>query len=110
MPELIGNDILYRKWEASPQSAAPRAVFLLVHGLGGHSARWGFLAEALAGRGWTVRKSASARLSAFDMKSGKALAGTTARFGGVLSVTSRSRLFPALARGAGRESRINVVK
>ena len=52
MPELVGTDILYRKWEASPQSAAPRAVFLLVHGLGGHSARWGFLAEALSRRGF----------------------------------------------------------
>jgi alpha-beta hydrolase superfamily lysophospholipase len=32
---------MYRKWEA----ASPRAVFLLVHGLGAHSARWEFLAE-----------------------------------------------------------------
>ncbi|MDD5679894.1 MAG: alpha/beta fold hydrolase, partial [Candidatus Omnitrophica bacterium] len=33
--------IMYRKWEA-PSS---KAVFLLVHGLGAHSARWEFLAE-----------------------------------------------------------------
>lgn len=33
--------IMYRKWEA----ASPRAVFLLVHGLGAHSARWELLAE-----------------------------------------------------------------
>jgi alpha-beta hydrolase superfamily lysophospholipase len=52
MPELIGTDILYRKWDASPAGAAAKAGFLLVHGLGGHSARWGFLAEALAGRGF----------------------------------------------------------
>jgi len=52
MPELVGTDLLYRKWDASPAGAAPRAVFLLVHGLGAHSARWGFLAEALAGRGF----------------------------------------------------------
>ncbi len=52
MPELVGTDALYRKWEASPPGAAPGAVFLLVHGLGAHSARWGFLAEALAGRGF----------------------------------------------------------
>jgi alpha-beta hydrolase superfamily lysophospholipase len=53
MPELVGTDVLYRKWDASPAGAAPRAVFVLVHGLGAHSARWGFLAEALAGRGFT---------------------------------------------------------
>lgn len=33
--------IMYRKWEAS----SPTAVFLLVHGLGAHSARWEFLSE-----------------------------------------------------------------
>ena len=33
--------ILYREWKA----ARPGAVFLLVHGLGGHSGRWEFLAE-----------------------------------------------------------------
>lgn len=33
--------ILYRRWQA----ASPQAVLLLVHGLGGHSARWDFLAE-----------------------------------------------------------------
>jgi alpha-beta hydrolase superfamily lysophospholipase len=35
--------IIYRKWH-SPFS---RAVILLVHGLGGHSGRWGFLADFL---------------------------------------------------------------
>jgi len=52
MPELVGTDILYRKWEASPPGAAPKAVFVLVHGLGAHSARWGFLAEALSASGF----------------------------------------------------------
>ena len=33
--------IMYRKWE----SVYPKAVFLLVHGLGAHSARWEFLAD-----------------------------------------------------------------
>lgn len=33
--------ILYRRWQA----ASPKAVLLLVHGLGGHSARWSFLAD-----------------------------------------------------------------
>lgn len=47
MAELIGDDVLYRKWPASPA----RSVFLLVHGLGGHSARWGFIASHLARRG-----------------------------------------------------------
>ena len=48
------------------------------------------------GCGWTMKKSASARRSALDMNSGKALAGTTARLGGVLSVTSCSRRAPRL--------------
>jgi alpha-beta hydrolase superfamily lysophospholipase len=52
MPELIGTDVLYRRWEARPQPALPRAVFLLVHGLGAQSARWAFLAEHLAGAGY----------------------------------------------------------
>lgn len=47
MNELIGTDILYRKWEA----AAPRAVLLLVHGLGAHTARWDFLGSHMAARG-----------------------------------------------------------
>ncbi len=38
---------MYRKWEA----ASPKAVFLLVHGLGAHSARWEFLAEVFMPRG-----------------------------------------------------------
>jgi len=33
MAELIGDDVLYRTWPASPA----RSIFLLVHGLGGHS-------------------------------------------------------------------------
>lgn len=33
--------IMYREWQASP----PKAVLLLVHGLGGHSGRWEFLAD-----------------------------------------------------------------
>jgi len=35
-----------------PPEAPPKAVFLLVHGLGAHSARWGFWAEHFAGRGY----------------------------------------------------------
>lgn len=35
------SGIVYRQWQAS----SPKAVLLLVHGLGGHSARWNFLAE-----------------------------------------------------------------
>ncbi len=52
MPELIGTDLLYRKWEARPPDAPAKAVFLLVHGLGAHSARWAFLAEYLADAGY----------------------------------------------------------
>jgi alpha-beta hydrolase superfamily lysophospholipase len=52
MSELLGNDFLYRCWEAGPAPAAPKAVFLLVHGLGAHSARWGFLAGHFASRGF----------------------------------------------------------
>ena len=51
MVELIGTDILYRKWEAASAGASPRAVFLLVHGLGAQSARWDFLAGFLARNG-----------------------------------------------------------
>ncbi len=54
--ELIGTDVLYRKWAgapaASPAGSSPRAVFLLVHGLGAHSARWEFLAGTLALEGY----------------------------------------------------------
>ena len=52
MAELSGTDILYRRWEAAPAGATPRALFLLVHGLGAHSARWDFLAGFLAGHGY----------------------------------------------------------
>jgi alpha-beta hydrolase superfamily lysophospholipase len=41
--------VMYRKWEgAEPPrqgAASPKVIFLLVHGLGAHSARWEFLAE-----------------------------------------------------------------
>jgi alpha-beta hydrolase superfamily lysophospholipase len=40
MTEFIENDIMYRRWNV-PSS---KAVLLLVHGLGAHSARWDFLA------------------------------------------------------------------
>lgn len=33
--------IIYREWQVS----SPKAVLLLVHGLGGHSGRWNFLAD-----------------------------------------------------------------
>jgi alpha-beta hydrolase superfamily lysophospholipase len=48
MTELLGTDFLYRRWDASPA----RAVFLLVHGLGAHTARWNFLADHFAARGF----------------------------------------------------------
>lgn len=51
MPELQGTDFLFRRWDASPSPASPKAAFLLVHGLGAHSARWDFLAGHFAGRG-----------------------------------------------------------
>jgi alpha-beta hydrolase superfamily lysophospholipase len=38
--------IKYRRWEAT----SPKAVLLLVHGLGAHSDRWTFLAEFLLGK------------------------------------------------------------
>jgi alpha-beta hydrolase superfamily lysophospholipase len=53
MADLVGTDILYRKWEATPPSASPKAVFLLVHGLGAHTARWDFLAGFLARNGFS---------------------------------------------------------
>jgi alpha-beta hydrolase superfamily lysophospholipase len=37
----LKTGILYKKWPLDN----PKAVFLLVHGLGGHSDRWNFLAE-----------------------------------------------------------------
>ena len=52
MSKLQGTDLLYRRWEAAPAPAAPKAAFLLVHGLGAHSARWEFLAGHLAARGF----------------------------------------------------------
>ncbi|MCX6571233.1 MAG: alpha/beta fold hydrolase [Candidatus Aminicenantes bacterium] len=52
MPELQGTNILFRRWPASPEPASPKAVFLLVHGLGAYSARWGFLAGHLAEHGF----------------------------------------------------------
>ena len=48
MTELLGTDFLYRRWDAAPD----RAVFLLVHGLGAHTARWDFLAGHFAARGF----------------------------------------------------------
>jgi len=44
--------MLFRRWDASPAPASPKAVFLLVHGLGAYSARWNFLAGHLAERGF----------------------------------------------------------
>ena len=49
MDELISTDILYRRW-AAPSA---KAVFMLVHGLGAHSARRDFLASFLARNGYT---------------------------------------------------------
>jgi acylglycerol lipase len=51
MTELQGTDFLYRRWDpAETEPAGPKAVFLLVHGLGAHPARWDFLAKFLAAR------------------------------------------------------------
>ena len=44
--------MLFRRWDASPSPSSPKAVFLLVHGLGAHSARWNFLAGHFAERGF----------------------------------------------------------
>jgi len=52
MKELQGTDLLYRRWDAGPAFASPKAVFVLVHGLGAHSARWEFLAGHFAARGF----------------------------------------------------------
>jgi alpha-beta hydrolase superfamily lysophospholipase len=52
MLELIGTDVLYRKWDAAPPAASAKAVFLLAHGLGAHSARWNPLAGFLARNGY----------------------------------------------------------
>ncbi len=48
MTELQGTDFLYRRWDAP----SARAVFLLVHGLGAHTARWDFLADHFAAVGF----------------------------------------------------------
>jgi alpha-beta hydrolase superfamily lysophospholipase len=42
--ELRGTDFLYRRWDLP----SPKAVVLMVHGLGAHTARWEFLARHLA--------------------------------------------------------------
>jgi acylglycerol lipase len=64
MTALQGTDLLFRRWDAAPPpsettglsattgSATPKAVFLLVHGLGAHSARWDFLAQHLSAGGY----------------------------------------------------------
>jgi alpha-beta hydrolase superfamily lysophospholipase len=53
MNELQGTDVLFRRWDSAMTGpASPRAVFLLVHGLGAHSARWNFLAGYLAANGY----------------------------------------------------------
>jgi alpha-beta hydrolase superfamily lysophospholipase len=49
MNDLIDKGILYRTWDA----ASPRAVLLLVHGMGAHTARWDFLGSYMAARGVT---------------------------------------------------------
>jgi alpha-beta hydrolase superfamily lysophospholipase len=49
MATLIKSDVYYRHWPA-PQT---KAVFLLVHGLGAHSARWNFFGDYFAAKGLT---------------------------------------------------------
>lgn len=48
MTDLIGTDLLYRRFEA----ASPKALVLLIHGLGAHTARWEFLGGFLAEKGY----------------------------------------------------------
>ena len=48
MSGLQGTDFLYRRWEAP----SAKAILLLVHGLGAHTARWDFLAGFFAARGY----------------------------------------------------------
>lgn len=43
---IQGPGIRYRRWQARN----PKAIFLLVHGLGGHSGRWEFLSEFFQNR------------------------------------------------------------
>ena len=43
------SGILYRQWQAG----SSKAVFLLVHGLGGHSARWEFFSEYFLRQGFS---------------------------------------------------------
>jgi acylglycerol lipase len=53
MTGLQGTDFLYRCWDSEKTgTAGPKTVFLLVHGLGAHTARWDFLAKYLAARGY----------------------------------------------------------
>jgi len=52
MTELQGTDFLFRRWDAAKSEASPKAVFLLVHGMGAHTARWHFLARHLAADGY----------------------------------------------------------
>ena len=53
MSDLQGTEFLFRRFDAAPDPAAPKAVFLLVHGLGAHSARWDFWGNFFAARGFT---------------------------------------------------------
>jgi alpha-beta hydrolase superfamily lysophospholipase len=49
MAQLISSGILYRKW-ITPNN---KAVLLLVHGLGAHTARWNFLADFFSQKGYS---------------------------------------------------------
>lgn len=53
MANLQGTDFLFRRWDAAPGPGSPKAVFLLVHGLGAHSARWGFWGDFFGARGYS---------------------------------------------------------
>ncbi len=53
MADLQGTDVLFRRWDAAPSPDRPKAVFLLVHGLGAHSARWDFWGDFFGARGFT---------------------------------------------------------
>lgn len=49
MQEDARSKIIFKKWD----DAHPKAVFLLVHGLGAHSGRWDFLGEYFLKQGYS---------------------------------------------------------
>lgn len=83
------NGIMYRTW--GPRET-PKAVFLLVHGLGAHSGRWEFFGEFFASRGYV---SYAIELKGYGMTPGVR--------GYVDSFETYYRDIAALAETAGKE-------